>query len=503
VASSDGPAGVRALAIRNLPNDADFSQWLGDPAAEVRADAMRRVVDPASAKALWSRVADPDAFVAEAARVGLARGGTATADLDAEVLAAKSPAERLAALLILRESRDPKARRLLPLFLADADTAVRFAAVQWVGEERLAEYRGALNGALSAGPATGRLFGGYLAALERLDGVVRKPEEEWAGEQYIVRALDDPRTSAEVRRWSLRMLRPDHPALTMARLREFVAADDPALQLEAVRTLRESPHAERAAALCEIAADASRSSRLRAEAIVGLSGQDDESRVLLLKLAASDDRKISREALRSLRGATLDDAARRELHAIARESSARALVQRVLEPTASEPRPATDDLAGWLKLLAAADRSEPADPEAGERIFFHRRSAGCSGCHQIEGRGARVGPELTAAAGTLTRERLIESIVRPGREIAPQFATWAVVSTSGQTLVGMLVKEEATGEQTYADQQGQLHLFKPGEIETRKPLATSIMPEGLPSLLSIDEFRDLLAYLDRSRTGNE
>jgi hypothetical protein len=46
-------------------------------------------------------------------------------------------------------------------------------------------------------------------------------------------------------------------------------------------------------------------------------------------------------------------------------------------------------------------------------------------------------------------------------------------------------------------------LFKPGEIETRKPLATSIMPEGLPSLLSIDEFRDLLAYLDRSRTGNE
>jgi putative heme-binding domain-containing protein len=121
----------------------------------------------------------------------------------------------------------------------------------------------------------------------------------------------------------------------------------------------------------------------------------------------------------------------------------------------------------------------------------------------MQGRGARVGPELTAAAGTLTRERLIESIVRPGREIAPQFATWAVVSSSGQTLVGMLVKEEATGEQTYADQQGQLHLFKPSDIDTRKPLATSIMPEGLPNLLTVDEFRDLLAYLQKPHTGDE
>ena len=97
------------------------------------------------------------------------------------------------------------------------------------------------------------MFGGYLAALERLDGVRRESSDEWGGEQYIVRALDDPTTTPEVRRWSLRMLRADHPALSLDRLRAYIAGADPASQLEAVRTLRDSPHAERGALLMEIA----------------------------------------------------------------------------------------------------------------------------------------------------------------------------------------------------------------------------------------------------------
>ena len=157
--------------------------------------------------------------------------------------------------MILRESRDPAARAALPKFLSDPDGAVRFAAIQWVGEERLVEFRQGLVDALSAGPATSRLFGGYLAALERLDGVVREADDEWGLDQYIVRALDDPQTNNQVRRWSLRMLRPDHPALTLARLEQYLTSDDPGLQLEALRSLRVSRHAERANLLARIAAD--------------------------------------------------------------------------------------------------------------------------------------------------------------------------------------------------------------------------------------------------------
>ena len=59
----------------------------------------------------------------------------------------------------------------------------------------------------------------------------------------------------------------------------------------------------------------------------------------------------------------------------------------------------------------------------------------------------------------------------------------------------MLVKELATGEQTYVDSNGELHEFKPGEIEARKPQSTSIMPDGLAAQLTVQEFRDLLAFL--------
>ena len=102
---------------------------------------------------------------------------------------------------------------------------------------------------------------------------------------------------------------------------------------------------------------------------------------------------------------------------------------------------------------------------------------------------------MTATAARLSRDRLIESIVRPGKEIAPHFATWLLTTTSGKSLVGMLVHEEATGEQTYVDSQGALHRFAAGEIESRQPQASSIMPEGLAQQLTLEEFRDLLAFL--------
>jgi putative heme-binding domain-containing protein len=96
---------------------------------------------------------------------------------------------------------------------------------------------------------------------------------------------------------------------------------------------------------------------------------------------------------------------------------------------------------------------------------------------------------------------LIESIVRPSREIAPQFAAWLIVTSAGKTMTGMLVHEEATGQQTYADQKGELFELKPEEIESRRLEPLSIMPEGLPQLMTVQEFRDLLAFL-QLRAGN-
>jgi putative membrane-bound dehydrogenase-like protein len=496
-AANDPAIEVRSAAVRVLRDKRALTPLVKtDKSPEVRAEILRHTDDLALTDSLWAAVSDSDAFVAQAAREGLARLHAVTPDMD---FAARTPTERLACLLILREANVPGGTKALPQFLRDPDTAVRFAAVQWVGEERLKEFRQPLIEALSVGPATSRLFGGYLSALERLDGVVRTSDNEWGGEQYIVRALEDPATNAEARRWCVRMLRPDHPLLTVERLREYLQSDDAGMQLEAVRSLRDSKQKDRDALLAEIAQSDSNSSRVRAEAIVGISPATPAAQALLLKLACGNDVTLRNEALRSLRGATLDEKASESLKRVAAADLAVAdLVARLLNPQTKPQTPAPSEIDAWLALLHGNDGTNgntAGDAEAGERIFFHRQAAACARCHQIGGRGAKVGPELTTTAGVLDERRLIESIVQPSKEIAPQFVSWLVLTTSGESHTGVLVKELATGEQTYSDQNGQLTEFKVADIESRRPQATSLMPEGLPAQMTVQEFRDLLAFL--------
>src|SRR5207245_1390248 len=112
----------------------------------------------------------------------------------------------------------------------------------------------------------------------------------------------------------------------------------------------------------------------------------------LLKLAADPSPAVSREALRSLRGTTFSDSETSAIEKIAhRDAQTAALVAAAIKPSqpASPPR---HDVDSWLKSLDTA-----GDPAAGARIFFNPRSVACYRCHQMEGRGGRIGPDLTTA----------------------------------------------------------------------------------------------------------
>ncbi len=159
--------------------------------------------------------------------------------------------------------------------------------------------------------------------------------------------------------------------------------------------------------------------------------------------------------------------------------------------TARKASPATD-LDTWLARLAG-----PADESAGERVFFHAKGPGCYRCHQVDGRGGRVGPDLSTLAASTDRRRLVESIVAPSREIAPQFVPWSVAKTDGTVFSGILLEQSPEGALVFADSQGRRITVKSDEIAERKPQTTSIMPEDLVTTMTIQEFRDLLAFLGR------
>ena len=101
---------------------------------------------------------------------------------------------------------------------------------------------------------------------------------------------------------------------------------------------------------------------------------------------------------------------------------------------------ARHDIDGWLAELSGA-----ADAAAGERVFFHTKGPGCYRCHQVQGRGSRAGPDLTTLSAGIDRRRLIESIVAPSKEIAPQFIPYTVARNDGTVFSGILLEAVSGG----------------------------------------------------------
>jgi putative heme-binding domain-containing protein len=280
-------------------------------------------------------------------------------------------------------------------------------------------------------------------------------------------------SSPQIKALALRLISPDHEWLTIDRLREYLASDAPELRLEAVRTLAMQSRPERFAVLAEIAGDASRDAELRAEAVIGLAVAAREYGELLEQLAAGND-IVAKEATRVLR-------------------------LNGKQPSAPEPaphqRPEPTDLNAWNALL-----KEGGDAESGRRLFFTNQTL-CSACHQHSGRGGRVGPDLTRLGEQQSRDRIIASIIQPSQEIAPHYQAWQLVTTDGLTREGLRLPEGGDdGTEPYADAQGRRFELRSEDIELRSPSSASIMPEGLTEKLTIDDLRDLVAFL---ATGGE
>jgi putative heme-binding domain-containing protein len=494
---------VRAEAVRLLakPAGEDLAQALQDTAAAVRFQAILRLNRHPHAAPL-ALLADPDPFLVSAAVTALGRAEHVPVLL--AQAGASDPRMRLGVLLALRRSNQEKARKSLRAFLADSDPEVRRCAIQWVGEERLAEWAGQLEAAATKQPNNAALFKALLAARHLLAG--GKPEAEPVDEAWLARVLHDADQPAAFRRLALRTLRPDHPAVAAARLGKLLKDADVPLRRQAARTLalRGGKGAEEL--LLALAKDESAGTPLRADAVLGLAGSAPARRVLLSLL---DQPGLRRDALRSLRGAGQDAAVARALlawwdkgslpEAERPELAAQMLLvlraSKDVEPgrlrtlgRQATPRPSSP--AAWQRYLAKG-----GDPAAGERVFFHPGGPGCYRCHRIDGNGAAIGPDLTSTGRSMSRERLIESILTPSKEIAPRYVSWRIVTQDGKVHVGAVVDEGPHSTLTLADAEGKLHTLKRQDIEERKALSTSIMPDNLHELMTPREFRDLVAYI--------
>src|SRR5262249_4951815 len=146
-----------------------------------------------------------------------------------ERVSEKDPKVRLGVLIALRRAGDASAAEK---FLEDNDVAIRRAAIQWVGEARLSPLAAALEKSASRLPVTKEIFEAYLAATALLAGRNPQQVDQLGSEILIARTLDDANEPAILRALALRMLRRDHPSVTVAKLEKLLDGD-PSLRLEA------------------------------------------------------------------------------------------------------------------------------------------------------------------------------------------------------------------------------------------------------------------------------
>lgn len=129
-----------------------------------------------------------------------------------------------------------------------------------------------------------------------------------------------------------------------------------------------------------------------------------------------------------------------------------------------------------------------ADLKNGRRLF----TKNCSNCHTLFGQGAKIGPDLTGAQrSNLTY--LLENIVDPSATLSEAYRMSTVVLTSGRVLNGVLADQ---GGPTVSVQTPMEKLIiARDEIDEIAPSKLSLMPEGLLDVLSPDDVRDLIGYL--------
>jgi putative membrane-bound dehydrogenase-like protein len=481
---------LRALAVRALvARGEDARSFLTpDQPPAVRLEAVGSLTAKDDLPRLLSLLTDPDPFLRNAAVQRLAHSPDLLAAVKITALA--DAAQRIGMLLAWRASGRPEATHLVRDFLADPDEDVRFMAAKWVADQKLDAYRPLLAEALKDRRLNVRLYVAYSAALARLDG---RDVSEAQMADYFFGRLTDAEAQTPLRVLALQMVPPSYPKLTPDLLAGLVAHGDPALQLEAARALGELPKLRGGAVLRAAARNPHLGDAVRAQALLGLSEHAQGMLGDFLAFARGDNTVLRDEALRGLVGTPLSAGQRAELDEVARRHpEAAALVARVLGRPFAQGRPPAADLGAWLKRLDG-----PADANTGRRVFFHPKLAGCFRCHRAEGRGRDVGPDLSAV-GRTERRQIVESVLQPSALIAPHYQTWEIETKDGKVYTGLLVNTQLDDD-TYLDAKGELFHLNTHDVVESRPVAKSIMPEGLADLLTDPELRDLFAYLASRR----
>lgn len=158
----------------------------------------------------------------------------------------------------------------------------------------------------------------------------------------------------------------------------------------------------------------------------------------------------------------------------------------------------------YIRSVEVKAPARPAGNAAhGKELFYG--DANCLLCHMVEGKGGRLGPELTAVGGSRTRDAIIDSVRNPSRRLAwgltestkefPQeYETITVVTADRKEIKGVALNEDSFSVQMM-DSSEQIYLLEKDKLLSFKKGRESMMPKYNPDVLSDKDLEDIVAYL--------
>ncbi|WP_166647113.1 PVC-type heme-binding CxxCH protein [Prosthecobacter fusiformis] len=133
------------------------------------------------------------------------------------------------------------------------------------------------------------------------------------------------------------------------------------------------------------------------------------------------------------------------------------------------------------------------DAAAGNQVFMAR----CFACHVANGQGIEVGPGFTTVK-TRGKEGLLTAILEPHKEVASQYIAYTVNTKDGQTLSGIIAKDDASS-MTLKMMGGAEITVQRSNIQGSTSNGQSLMPEGLEQGMTVQEMADLITFIETAK----
>jgi putative heme-binding domain-containing protein len=158
----------------------------------------------------------------------------------------------------------------------------------------------------------------------------------------------------------------------------------------------------------------------------------------------------------------------------------------------------------YIRSVQVKAPAQPVgDAAHGKALFFG--DAACYTCHMVEGKGGRLGPDLTATGSARATDYLVDSVRNPSRRLAQgiseamkefsqEYETVKVETADGHKFVGVVLNEDHFTLQMI-DLREEIHVFEKDKLRSYEKSRESLMPAYDQKLLSDKDLQDIIAFL--------